>query len=70
MTNTLFSDNCIITAYFVWGGGGGVELVESGFFVLFQTPQKKCHKNVLTSIGIKGKYSLTEWSRGMEFPVS
>ena len=67
MTNTLLSENCIITAYFF---GGGVELVESGFFVLFQTPKTKCHKNVLTSIGIKGKYSLTEWSRGMKFPIS
>ena len=44
--------------------------MESGFLVLFQTPKTKCHKNVLTSIGIKGKYSLTEWSRGMEFPIS
>ena len=44
--------------------------MESGFFVLLQTPKTKCHKNDLTSIGIKKKYSLTEWSRGMEFPIS
>ena len=44
--------------------------MESGFLVLFQTPKTKCHKNVLTSVGIKGKYSLTERSRGMEFPIS